>query len=91
MSVSKASVPKHTQKPGKIPETRKILLSLNFSSFPGQDTFYFIRIDPNITQDMSQNANVAFNFLLDFSTDEDFQYVFADKALIQLFGDACLF
>ena len=35
----------HQNTPGKSLKLEKILLSLNFSNFSGQNTFYFIRID----------------------------------------------
>ena len=71
MSESYASVPKHTQNPRKDlwNRTWKILLSLNFSSFSGQNTFYFIRIDSILLKIWAKMQKLKiywkFNFLPD--------------------------
>ena len=69
MSVSKASVPKHTQNPQKNLWNLKNIAFIEFLEFFWTKYKYilFCQNWPNITQDMSQNAKIAFNFLLDFN------------------------
>ena len=68
MSVSKASVPKHTQNPRKILWNLKNIAFIEFLEFFLDKIHLFYQNWPNITQDMSHNAKIAFNFLLDFNT-----------------------
>ena len=67
MSVSKASVPKHTQNPWQNLWNLKNIAFIKFLEFFWTKYILFYQIWPNITQDISQNAKIAINFLLDFN------------------------
>ena len=67
MSVSKAAVPKHTQNLRKNLWNLKSVAFIEFLGFFWTKYILFYQNWPNITQDISQNAKIAFNFLPDFS------------------------
>ena len=67
MSVSKAAVPKHTQNPRKNPWNLKNIAFIEFLEFFCTKYILFYQTWLNISQDISQNAKIAFNFLPDFN------------------------
>ena len=74
MSVSKASVSKLTQNPQKNLWNLKNIAFIEFVEFFWTKYILFYQNWPNITQDMSQNAKIAFNFLLDFRIHQAIQF-----------------
>ena len=72
MSVSKAVLPKHNQNPLKNLRNLKNIAFIEFLEFFWTKCILFNQNRLNITQDMSQNAKIAFlNFLPDFSQHEE--------------------
>ena len=66
MSVSKVAVEKHTENAWKNLRNLKNIAFIKFFSFSGQNTFYFIRIDPILLKISAKMQKMAINFLLDF-------------------------
>ena len=67
MYVSKAAILKHTQNPRKSHWNLKNIASIESPEFFWTENILFYQNWPNITQDVRQNAKIAFNFLLDFN------------------------
>ena len=69
MSVSKAAVPKHTQNPRKNLFNLKNIAFIEFLEFFWTKYILFYQNWLNITQDISRNVKIAFNFLPDFNVE----------------------
>ena len=67
MSVSKAAVKKHTQNRRKNLRNLKNIAFIEFLEFFWTECILFYQMWLNITQDVSRNAKIAFNFLPDFN------------------------
>ena len=67
MSLSKATFSKNTQNPQKNLQNLKNIAFIEFLEFFWTKYTLFYQNWPNIIQDISQNAKIAFNFLPDLS------------------------
>ena len=91
VSVSKAAVVKHTQNPRKNLWNLKNIAFIEFLEFCWTNYITFYQNWPNLTQDMSQNAKIAFNFLLDFNLCDPREPLISKLFCIWSFGLICLY